>query len=155
MIYYLVSGQHAYTMAEYLKHWAPELEQRVQLVPYSALPKNPDLPTGGYVFSDLERLHAGQRALLAGVADQLARAEPASRIVNHPHRSLGRVELIRARHATGANGFTCYAATTVGEPWRYPVFVRRVREHSGSRSPLLRNRAAVDLAPLVQVGSAA
>lgn len=146
MIYYLVSAGHAYTIAEYLKHWAPTLAGQVQFVPYAALPQNADLPVGGYVFSDLERMDRAQRALAAAVADQLVAATPTTRIVNHPARALGRTELIEARHAAGANGFTCYPAATAGEPWRYPVFVRRAREHSGSRSELLRDRAAVDRA---------
>lgn len=146
MIYYLVNARHAYTIAEYLKHWAAGLAPRVQIVPYAALPANRDLPVGAYVFSDLERMDEHQRALVAGVADQLAGTTPASRIVNHPARALGRVALIDARHASGDNGYRCFPATTRGEPWGYPVFVRRAREHSGSRSQLLRERAAVDRA---------
>ena len=151
MIYYLVNARHAYTIAEYLKHWAPALAERVQFVPYAALPTNRDLPVGAYVFSDLERMDDVQRALAGNLADQLAATTPASRIINHPARALGRVALIAARHAAGTNAFTCYPGATRGEPWRYPVFVRRAREHSGSRSELLRDRAAIDRALSVEL----
>lgn len=151
MIYYLVTAPHAYTMAGFLKYWAPQLAASVQVVPYAALPRNPDLPLGTYIFSDLERLTDAQSSVVEYVAARLQAHEPPARIMNHPARSLRRYGLLRALAERGINRFDCHRAAGQGAPWRYPVFIRVEDEHSGALSPLLRDEAGVKRALLDQV----
>ena len=145
MIYYLVTSQHSYTMRQYLRSWpsGQELARMVQVVPYSALPGNLDMPGGAYVFSDLERLGPRQRALAADVYERLASAGDAVRLHNHPLRSLRRFELLTHLAERGQNRFRAHRPTAPGQPWRYPVFVRHEREHTGSLSTLLRSAEEV------------
>src|SRR4051794_5434234 len=122
MIYYVVSRRHRYTMADYLGSWGQPLSPRVRVVPYGALPGNASLPAGTYVFSDLERLTAAQRPLVASLCAQLTAA--GSAVVNDPVRSLRRHQLLTCLHARGDNRFAAFPVTDLGRPFRYPVFVR-------------------------------
>jgi hypothetical protein len=137
MIFFLVTGKHRYTVDPFLRSWAHGLASEFVVVPYEALPNNASLPAGTYVFSDLERLTASQRPLVAGVCEQLARAGSAVRLVNHPVRTLRRYDLLRGLHASGANRFNIFRAAEPGQPWRYPVFLRQEGEHTGSLSKLI------------------
>lgn len=145
MIYYLVTSQHSYTVRHYLRSWSSgqELARTVQVVPYSALPGNLDMPGGAYVFSDLERLGPRQRELASGVWDRLAAAGDAVRLHNHPLRSLRRFELLSCLSERGQNRFRAHRPTAPGQPWRYPVFVRHEREHTGNLSSLLHSAEEV------------
>ena len=148
MIYYLVTRHHRYTMADYLASWGRDLAARVRVVPYGALPANPDLPAGTYVFSDLERTSALQRAFLTRLADQLA-AHGGVRLVNHPSRSLRRHDLLRRLRAEGQNRFDVRRATVTDTPLRYPVFIRQESDHTGSLTSLI--HGAADLERTLQV----
>jgi hypothetical protein len=151
MIYYLVTDRHHYTMRQYLQSWGRDLARAVQVVPYAALPRNRELPVGTYIFSDIERLNALQRPLVSGVWEQLARAGNAVRLLNHPTRSLRRHDLLRCLHERGINRFNAFLPSEPGQPWRYPVFLRQENEHTGSLSPLLRNKEEVRQALLTLV----
>ena len=147
MIWYLVTAQHAYTVSEHLgSSWGAALRKRIVVMPYGLLTGVSTLPPGSYVFSDLERLDALPRRVLGEIATRLQAA--GCRLLNHPERSLRRFELLDALHADGGNQFRAFRATTPGEPWRYPVFVRQEKEHSGAQSPLLHDAPSVRAALL-------
>jgi hypothetical protein len=147
MIWYLVTAEHAYTVSEHLRGaWGAPLRKRVVVMPYALLTGMPTLPRGSYVFSDLERLDALPRVVLGKVWAKLQAS--GCRLLNHPQRSLRRLELLDALHADGGNAFRAFRADRVGEPWRYPVFVRQEKEHSGAQSPLLHDAASVRAALL-------
>jgi hypothetical protein len=147
MIWYLVTAEHAYTVSEHLRSsWGAVLRKKMVVMPYALLTGMPTLPNGSYVFSDLERLDALPRAVLGKVWTRLQAS--GCRLLNHPQRSLRRLELLDALHADGGNAFRAFRADTVGEPWRYPVFVRQEKEHNGARSSLLHDAASVRAALL-------
>ena len=80
----------------------------------------------------------------AALWERLAAA--GARLLNHPTRSMRRYELLRTLRATGRNRFGVYRADEVRRPERYPVFLRDAHEHTGSRTPLLADEAALDAA---------
>ncbi|HSW11827.1 MAG TPA: hypothetical protein VLI06_03235 [Solimonas sp.] len=136
MIWYLVTAPHAYTVSEHLRgDWGAALRKRMVVMPYELLTRMPVMPQGSYIFSDLERLDALPRKVLGKVWKGLQ--ANGCRMLNHPERSLRRLELLDALHADGSNRFRAFRADTAGEPWRYPVFLREEKEHSGAQSPLL------------------
>lgn len=136
MIWYLVTAPHAYTVSEHLRgDWGVALRKRLVVMPYELLTRMPVMPQGSYIFSDLERLDALPRKVLGKVWTRLQAS--GCRMLNHPERSLRRLELLDALHADGANRFRAFRADTAGEPWRYPVFLRQEKEHSGAQSLLL------------------
>ena len=118
MIYYLVTRAHAYTVAAFVQGWGKALAGRILVAPYDAPLSGEKLPEGGtYVFSDLDRLSAGERERLGVVCDGLK-----GHVLNDPRRSLLRYELLRSLHEAGVNAFNAYRP---GEtPVRFPVFLR-------------------------------
>ena len=129
MIHYLVTRQHAYTMASFLESWGQALAARIRVVPYEEVLGGAVLPTGkhAYIFSDLDRLSAGlgakEHGLLADLHAHLERTCGAARTLNDPTRSLLRYDLLRRLHEDGRNSFGVWRA---GEtPLRFPVFLRR------------------------------
>src|SRR5437764_872885 len=117
MIFFLVTAEHQYTVAPYAQSWLQSPTLRVHPVPYAALPLNASLPTGTYVFSDLERLNAVQRSLVARLWEQLAAAGDAVRLLNHPERSLRRYGLLRMLHERGLNRFNVFRPSEPNQPW--------------------------------------
>jgi hypothetical protein len=137
LIYYLVTARHHYTMSEYLGSWGKGMSATVQVVPYSKLVGQAEIPRGTYLFSDLERLGQLERSVLEQVWDTLQGTNEGVRLLNHPQRAMRRFELLEHLHQLGGNVFRAYRPGAAGRPWRYPVFVREENEHTGSRSPLL------------------
>lgn len=118
MIYYLVTRAHAYTLAAFVQGWGKALAGRILVAPYDAILSGNALPEGGaYVFSDLDRLSAGERERLGAVRERLQ-----GRVLNDPRRSLLRYELLGTLHDRGVNAYRAYRAGEV--PARFPVFVR-------------------------------
>lgn len=62
---------------------------------------------------------------------------------NHPLRSLRRYELLDTLQQRGINRFSAFRPAAPGQAWRYPVFIREEREHTGSLNPLLHNAEEV------------
>lgn len=142
MIWYLVTAAHTYTVSEHLRSgWGAALRKHMVVMPYELLTRMPVMPQGSYIFSDLERLDAMPRKVLGKVWSRLQ--DNGCRMLNHPERSLRRLELLDALHADGSNRFRAFRADTPGEPWRYPVFLRQEKEHSGAQSPLLHDLQSV------------
>jgi hypothetical protein len=97
--------------------WGKALAGHVTVGLYDGLLGGGELPAGGvYVFSDLDRLTAGERAALAPIHARLTRT------LNDPARSLLRYELLRELHVRGINRFNAYR--TGEAPVRFPVFLR-------------------------------
>ena len=69
------------------------------------------LPQGSYIFSDLERLDALPRKVLGKLWNRLQ--ANGCRMLNHPERSLRRLELLDALHADGSNRFRAFRADTL------------------------------------------
>jgi hypothetical protein len=111
-------------------------------VAYETLPTI--LPRGTYIFADLERLSSAQATLAAEVWAQLAAAGDGVRLLNHPVKAARRLTLLRRLHEAGWNTFRAFRATDQPADLRFPVFVRRESEHTGSLTGLLRDQAEVD-----------
>ena len=150
MIFYLVSKAHSYTMETYLQTWGRALADRIKLVFYEELAHLQQLSVGTYIFSDLERLSPAQGEIGTRVWEQLARAGPRVRLLNHPGQALSRYELLRKLYESGKNHFQVSRAAESGKTHRFPVFLREEKEHSGSLTGLLHSQEELEQA-LIQV----
>jgi len=165
-IVYLVTAEHAYTMGKFLDSWGRAWRDRIRVVSYAEalatprsglrarLPGARRLPERAtWIFSDVERMTPAAATSAAALWERLAAA--GARLLNHPTRSMRRYELLRTLHARGRNRFGVYRADEVRRPERYPVFLRDAHEHTGSRTPLLADEAALDaaLADLLSSGA--
>jgi len=143
MIYYLVTRRHAYTMGAFLESWGSELVQRIRIVPYDYVFAGNRLPTrdASYIFSDLDRLSATERASLGGIHDQLVERCNAAKVLNDPRHSLLRLDALRTLHENGINDFNAFRVSDEIVPARFPAFVRREIGFETDELPLLNGRA--------------
>jgi hypothetical protein len=142
-------------IAPYLTHWAPELMSVMRIVRYREVLRRPFEP-GCYVFADLDR-PTGHRALPKwGAYARVRTLGDRAVVLNGPLRALGRYELLRLLHERGLNDFNVYRLHELHEAdaagkVRYPVFLRRDRDHMGPLTPLLHSlsdvQRAVDALP--------
>jgi hypothetical protein len=140
MIYYLSTRRNDTPIRQYLRAvWPSGVVARFVPVTYEELPCFRPGP-GLYVFSDVELLDDKQKQQAAALHARL-KAEPARyRVWNDPTRSARRFDVLESMAKEGRNEFRAFRA---GEPLpddlRYPVFVRDENEHTGTRTPLLKN----------------
>jgi hypothetical protein len=105
VILYVGTAPHSYTVRTYLDEWAPEMASHFDFLTYEELPGRAELPTGVYIFSDLERLSPGQTEAAVQAYEQLSDAGDRVKLLNHPGRSARRYELLRKLYEVGLNRF--------------------------------------------------
>jgi|GEM_PF-456918 len=132
VIHYVVNRQHTYTMERYLAGFGHPLQGLVSILPYDQLLVERQLASGTYIFADIERLNLHQRLLVADIWQQLEASDVEFRLLNHPLRSMRRVELLTMLHGDGTNDFTIYPIAELPRPLRRPVFLRLANDHGGS-----------------------
>ena len=103
-------------------------------------------PIGHWIFSDVERLSAGQREEAARFRDVLVATGTATSLHNDPLATMGRYELLRTLAQHGINDFDVYRLTEARRPRRYPVFLRTEGDHAGAETGLLETPEALDAA---------
>jgi hypothetical protein len=121
--------------------WRTMLGRAVRLLRPRRAPRR-----GVYIFTDLEVLLPEMVTRAAALWETLARSGAGLRLVNHPTRTMRRYELLRTLRQHGVNTFDVYRATEGRWPARYPVFLRLENDHAGARTPLLPDRAALEIA---------
>ena len=139
MIFYVTSVANSEGMA-YVPLWGPTPASHMQFLLYHDLLRVKQLLPGTYVFADLEVLSPRYLQMAAQVWKQLSSAGPRVCLLNNPVRVLRRYELLRTLYEMGVNRFRAIRASKSLEPLRFPVFVRREDEHTGSLTRLLRSR---------------
>lgn len=137
MIYLLVTRRGAHTFTDYLADWTGASRPIFELRIYEDFLNWPAARSGVYIFSDLERLTDAQLAIVCDHADQLQREQPTARLLNHPLRALRRRGLLDALHAAGINRFRAFPVIGLPDDIRYPIFLRKEREHEGPASRLI------------------
>jgi hypothetical protein len=142
MITFVVTGEHAYTVGPLKKGFGIPVPE-VASISYADLSREESLPSGTYIFSDLERL-SDTELRWASELYRCVKASPGSRALNDPARVRVRYGLLRALHAAGVNSFDAYRADGAPRPARFPVFVRRQADHDAALSGLLPDQEALD-----------
>ncbi len=154
MIFYLVRRSSAYTIVNYLESWGLRTTTHnirptasyIRPLFYEQLWQMKKLPTGTYIFSDIERLTPDEAEISAKIWQQLANSGKEIRLLNHPTRSKRRYELLRTLYNKGVNQFNVYRLTEYHQPERFPVFIRGENDHGGNRTSLLNTPAELEQA---------
>ena len=128
-----------------IRRWDGVLGRSVRISSYQSLLVASDVPSGTYVFCDLDRVPRGDREGVLALWDAL-HASASAHLVNDPRRVRLRYALLRHLFQLGLNDFNVYRADESLDDVRYPAFVRCENDHGGPRTPLLHNRAALDTA---------
>lgn len=137
MIYYFSTAEHTYTMKEFVESWSGRLTVPIETVAYRDLIRRRDLKRGVYIFSDIERLSKGQACVVGKIWKQLADQVPPDALLNHPQKSMTRFELLKYAYEKGINSYNVHRLPKGEYQGAFPVFVRRISEHSGNLTPLL------------------
>jgi hypothetical protein len=150
VIHLVVTADHAYTVREFLRAWAPDLRPRTRIVRWEQAGFVRGAPPGAWVLADLDRLTEGERARARALGARLRAAGPSVRVLGDADRTLGRLDLLRALHAAGVNSFRAFPLAEAEGAVRWPAFLRGAATHDGALSGLLRGpedlrRAAADL----------
>jgi hypothetical protein len=127
---------------------AARLVDRMRLLAYEALFANPELPIGSYIFAGIDQLTPVGRRIVGQCRDALAKAAADIVLLNDPARTFRRYHLLHTAFESGVNEFRAARATSALQRFRFPVFVRSEREHSGSLTPLIRSRRELAVALL-------
>jgi hypothetical protein len=135
MVTYLSRWDHAYTL-KFLKH-----EKLFKSLSYDEVFSAKSLPSGTYVFTDLDRLGTWELELAAIVYRVLKQA--GAHVINDPAKARTRYSLLKTLHREGVNAFQVYRPSLGEWPERYPVFVRRDHFHSGVLSELIADEASL------------
>lgn len=127
-------GERYRVIDVYLQTWARSFAPKMRVVDYESLPLYRDLQAATYLFTDLERLTSAECKRVEALADRIRAA--GGRVMNEPSNVLRRYDLLRSLHGAGFNSYTVHRLDDK-DAIRYPVFVRREREHNGPLTELL------------------
>ncbi len=140
---YVCSQDHAYTFGD-MPEQLRERGVSGRVLSYEKLWGCRWLPRGTYVMTDFDRLAPMEHEIAGRLHDHLR--EAGLPVLNNPRDFRPRDSLLKALHAEGLNGFTCYLPAAGEWPRRYPVFLRTIAAHRGALTDLLHDRAAADAA---------
>ena len=150
MIHVVVTETKRRIVEDYLTYEGAPLADRMRVHTWEGLAAARSLVPGTWVLADLDAL--GSVGLEVARLVRAALEEAGLRVLNHPDRTLRRLDLLRALHREGINdyrafhveelvGGTAGAGTTGGSldptELRYPVFVRGASDHFGPLSGAL------------------
>ena len=138
MIFFLTTPAGRHVVDEYLC-WKGEGDRGfLRSVPYGKVPSSGLLPSGVYIFADIERLGPGAEKAAGNLWERL-QADPSRWLtLNRPGRTLRRLELLRCLHREGINRHRAWPVLETPPPdARFPLFLRIEADHAGARSRLL------------------
>ncbi len=141
MISFWVPAAGSFTIELWLAHRAPELTDRFDIRHYENLTADLEISGGAHIFTGLDQLGPAGREAVAALHQAVRERCPGDPLLNHPHRTARRHELLTRAHAAGVNSFRARRAGDSFDEVRYPVFVREESGHGGPLSGLLRSRA--------------
>jgi len=116
------------------------ISDMVKAISYHDLRRIGSFEPGAVIFTGLGVITNQQRRAGIEVYKQMFEKSDSISLLNHPKKSLKRLELIRKLHETGINDYFAYKTDEcLSESITYPVFVREARRHSGSLTGLIEN----------------
>jgi hypothetical protein len=133
MIRFVIVPGLRYTLRPLLRPLAGVDTPPVEVMLYRDLFESDSLPSGTWVFCDIERLGMWELRLAGEIARLMRKAGSAFRVINDPARAASRYELLLRLHREGFNHFRAWRAEDGVAPARFPVFLRLESDH---RRPL-------------------
>jgi hypothetical protein len=146
MLTYLAPRGEEFTLANYLADRGGALNESVRLLSYEELESRRHLESGAWIFSGLDRLTPAQRELAELAWNTLRSSGMPVRLLNRPTTTLLRGPLLGMLHESGINAFRAVEPGNRFIDLHFPVFVREKDAHTGSLTPLLHDRGALEAA---------
>jgi hypothetical protein len=142
-INFLARRDNLHPIEQFKTDWAPDLHEDMRIFTYEDMPRPSRLPTGLWVFADVDRLSVNHAKATEAWEFLNSTHGPHVRLLNRPGVSLDRKRLLDRLEATGANRFAVHSMRDWPRITRFPVFVRYSTEHSGALTPLLKDAEAL------------
>ena len=139
MIRFIITEGHRYTLDAVRRD---RLGPPIEVLSYDQLLRQPRLKTATYIFTDFDRLSAGDLELAARLYQRIRAA--GQRVLNDPARVKLRFSLLRHLRQKGLNDFNACRAEDWPSDLRFPVFVRKMRGHGWPSSTLLHSVVEVE-----------
>jgi len=140
MIFFVTPTDDAWSMEGYLQQEGRPLSGRIRILTYDAIVAQRRLALGTYVFAGLDQLTPTEMEIGVRCWEELSSASADVKLFNDPTRVLLRRRLLETCFSLGRNTFRVRRASEFWRRQRFPVFIRPVHEHTGSLTPVLRNR---------------
>jgi hypothetical protein len=145
MIYFAVDEPRVDLLTHYLdREWGLPLRGRVSQMTYPELFRARSLPRGAWIFTSLDALSDAELRMVHHI--QTAARDAGLPVLNPAREALHRFELLERLHESGGNDFRAHRADGQLDNLRFPVFVREADAHTGSLTPLLHDRSALERA---------
>ncbi len=139
MINIFISTFHTYTIKPFLNTWSNKAASHIRLIPYEKLYRIKRIYPGLFVFSDIDRLTIEQHQMAKQLCEQILANFGENMIFNNPAKVLSRHQLLSLLWKHEINKFRVFSLGYFEEPIRYPVFIRRANDHTGSLTDLITN----------------
>ncbi len=136
-LFYITKKASDDTIRFYLDKTAPDLRDRIVPISYEYLLSCEKVPVGNYLFTDMDRASRIEIEKAVRVASAITNAGHGCRVINWPNAGWMRYELLRQLYERKINPFNVYRCTEARMTARFPVFVRRLSEHTGSFTKLI------------------
>ena len=144
MIHFVATRPHRYTLRRLLRGELGSVRFRHRFWSYERLINTVTLPTGTWIFLDIERLTDHESFIAGAIATRLESS--GAKVLNHPAHVLDRYGLQRALYRRGINTFETFRADEHRYPNQWPVFVRPASDHKEHDGELLYDADQLDSA---------
>jgi hypothetical protein len=121
-----------------LECWGRELRSLIRIHYYDILFTQSRIPSGTWIFSDLERLNSEETKKLQHY--YMAAKSAGCPVYNEPQAFQDRFDILRGRAHANLSPKNVYRLEESLDQVEYPAFIRLTRDHSGPRSKLLKDR---------------
>ena len=133
----IVTERGSHTFRDFLNDWGGATRNYINLHTYEEKPKLSQIKASAYVFTDLERLDDAGLREAEEMAREIDRYFPGARIINHPSTILTRLPLLDKLYGVGINPFRAASLSSLPLALKPPVFIREIREHTGTLTALI------------------
>lgn len=137
MIYFITKATKTYTLMTFLNTWGKILNPHITLLPVEKLVRQEALFPGTYILTDYDRLNPAQLKAVRNLYAEFKKFPDRYRLINDPELSLDRIPLLNKLFVSGLNPFRCIPSDELPDNLRFPLFIRKGRDHFGKITPLI------------------
>lgn len=141
MVHFLTLAEGSGHVANFRRHFGRRAARSLSESTYGEFLGRKEAISGVYIFADRNRMNPVQLRLACRLWDALSVYPDGIKLLNNPHRQMGRYQLLKALAKRGHNDFEVWRLEELPDPVPYPVFVRKENDHGGPRSGLLESDA--------------
>ena len=140
MINIFICRKYTFTITPFLKSWPSKASGSIRLFPYEYLHRIRRIKPGLFIFTDIDRLNPEQRKSAIYLSEYITRSYGDGLVLNQPQLVLTRYHLLTKLWEKGINRFRVFTPAERTGLIRFPVFIRRVHDHKGPLTDLIKNK---------------